>query len=288
MNARASYRHCCRLARRSASSFYWSFWLLPRDKRLAMCALYAFSRRADDLADSPDPLEVRRRNLEAWRRSLDRALEGQFDDPLLPALADAVARFEIPPRHLRAILEGVEMDLAPHRYEDFDELRGYCHRVASAVGLACLHIWGFEGDPETEAALDCGVAFQLTNILRDLKEDADHGRVYLPREDLRRFDYAEEELLAGVCDKRFHDLMQFEIRRTETLYRHTAPLYASLSPEGRRALGMMSSTYWRLLQEIRRREGDVLRRRIRIPLGGKLAIAAAHLLRAPPAPAFLR
>jgi phytoene synthase len=289
MNAAASYRECSRLARRSASSFYWSFWLLPREKRLAMCALYAFSRRADDLADSELPTDERRARLANWRRQFEDALEGTFHDPLLPAVADTLERFEIPPRHLRAILDGVEMDLEPRRFETFGELRAYCLRVASAVGMACLHIWGFEGKVESDAALDCGVAFQMTNILRDLREDARRGRVYLPLEDLRRFGYGEQELLAGDVNGNFHRLLAYEIERAEALYQNTAPLYASLSTDGRRVLGMMSTTYWRLLQEVKRRGDEVLRRRVRLPLPAKLGIAARYVLSPAVAPpAFLR
>ncbi|MEQ8787795.1 MAG: phytoene/squalene synthase family protein [Pirellulaceae bacterium] len=289
MNVAASYRECARLARRSASSFYWSFWLLPRHKRLAMCALYAFSRRADDLADSDKSLEERSGDLANWRRSFERAQQGEFDDPLLPAIVDTLERFEIPPRRLSAILDGVEMDLEPRRFETFGELREYCLLVASAVGMACLHIWGFEGDVESEAALDCGVAFQLTNILRDLREDARRGRVYLPQEDMRRFGYREEDLLSGQCNEAFQQLMSFEIERTETLYQNTAPLYTSLPADGRRVLGMMSSTYWRLLQEIKQRRSDVLQERVSLSLTAKLGIAASHIVQPNPGtPAFLR
>jgi phytoene synthase len=288
MDVEASYRLCSQVARRSASSFYWSFWLLPREKRRAMCALYAFSRRADDLSDNEAPEESRRRGLAQWRESLERALAGEFDDPLLPALADSVRRFEIPAQSLRDILDGVEMDLTPRRYETFDELRQYCLRVASAVGVACIHIWGFDGDAVYEPAADCGVAFQLTNILRDLKEDAERGRLYLPLEDLRRHHYTERELLAGVCDERFQRLIADEVERAEELYRRSAPLYEMLSSDGRRVLGMMSSTYWRLLQEVKRHQRDLLARRLKLRLGDKLGIAAAHLFRrSPRLPEFL-
>ena len=199
----ASYVHCQQIARRSASSFYYSFLLLPKPKRQAMCALYAFLRQTDDLSDSADSATDRRAALETWRESLERATRGAFDDPLLPALADTMAGYSIPVDHLHAVIDGVEMDLEPLEYETFDELEAYCHRVASAVGLACLCIWGTTSERALEPARQCGVAFQLTNILRDLKEDAARGRVYLPREDLARFDYSSDDLRAGICDQRF-------------------------------------------------------------------------------------
>ncbi len=218
----ASYTYCRRLARRSASSFYYSFWLLPRPQRSAMHALYAYLRQTDDWGDSSEPLELRRAALVRWRRSLERSLGGQFDDPLWPALVDAVRRFEVPPELLFAVIDGVEMDLDRTRYQSFEELAEYCHRVASVVGLACIHIWGFRDDAALEPARRCGLAFQLTNILRDLKEDADRDRVYLPQEDLDRFGYTVADLKRGVRDERFRSLMQFEILRTEELYRQAA------------------------------------------------------------------
>ena len=185
----ASYALCRRMARQSGSSFYPCFFLLGREKRRAMDALYAFMRHTDDLGDNPQPVAARASAVRGWRASLAGALNGSWETPqhpLLPALADTVHRFHIPPEHLFAVIDGVEMDLAGRQYETFEDLAGYCRCVASAVGLACLHVWGYGGDEAREPADKCGLAFQLTNILRDLKEDAGQGRVYLPLEDLRR------------------------------------------------------------------------------------------------------
>ncbi len=200
-----------------------------------MCALYAFLRRTDDLGDSTESVERRRSALETWRRALRRALGGQYDDPLLPALADTVRRYGVPSVHLEDVIDGVEMDLEPCRYETFADLEVYCHRVASAVGLACLPIWGCSSDEAEQPARRCGLAFQLTNILRDLKEDAACGRVYLPAEDLERFDYTLDELRAGVRNERFRQLMRFEIGRAEQLYESGAELEPHLSADGQRA-----------------------------------------------------
>ncbi len=196
----ASYVHCQRIARRSGSSFYYSFLLLPKEKRLAMCALYAFLRRTDDLADSALPLEERTRALTSWRQSLNLALAGHCDDPLLPALADVVSEHAIPLEYLTAAIDGAEMDLRPVRFDSFADLEKYCELVASMVGLACLKIWGCQAAAAEGPARCCGVAFQLTNILRDLGEDARRDRVYLPLEDLARFDYTVDDLRAGVRD----------------------------------------------------------------------------------------
>jgi phytoene synthase len=271
-----SYAHCRRLARKADSSFYWSFWLLPRPKYYAMCALYAFLRRTDDLADGPHPAGDRRAALARWRESLARALNGKFDDPLFPALADTAARFGVPTECLWDAIDGVEMDLGPCRYETFGDLAPYCHRVASAAGLACLHIWGYSGgEGALVPARHCGLAFQLTNILRDVAEDAGRDRVYLPLEDLRRFRYGVDELKRSVRDERFAALMRFQIERTEQYYRAGQALVPFLSPDGRRVFRPMLTTYRSLLEEIKRRDGDVFTRPVRLGWWTRLRIALA-------------
>ena len=197
---------------------------------------------------------------------------------LLPALADVVRCFHIPHEHLLAVIDGVEMDLTPRRYETFDELERYCERVASAVGLACIHIWGFRGPEAFEPARQAGVALQLTNILRDLREDTAAGRVYLPLADLRRCGYSEQELLAGTANDAFLDLMRFEIERAKQFYRAAAGLWDWLAPDGRRIFGLMTATYRQLLAQIERRPADVLRRRVRLSPLTKLGLFARWLL----------
>ena len=191
----------------------------------------------------------------------------------MPALADVVRRFHIPAEHLRAVIDGVEMDLDRRRYETFDQLEQYCQRVASAVGLACIHVWGFRGPEAFAPARQAGIALQLTNILRDLKEDAEADRVYLPLADLRACGYSVDDLRAGVVDQRFHRLMAGEIARAEQFYAAGGELMEWLDPPGRRIFGLMMATYQSLLREIARRPAEVFRRRIR--LGGlkKLRLA---------------
>src|ERR1700722_11475165 len=175
----ASFAYCARLARRAATNFYHAFRLLPVDQRRGMCALYAFMRVADDLADADEPTEARRAALEAWRRQLGDALDGIYQHPLHPALHETVTRYDIPRDYLDAVLDGVCMDLDTDHYETFADLHCYCYRVASAVGLACVRVWGATGQNVETYAEAAGMAFQLTNILRDLAEDAARGRVYL-------------------------------------------------------------------------------------------------------------
>jgi 15-cis-phytoene synthase len=294
------YDYCRRVNRRAGSSFHRGFLLLPPEKRRAMEALYAFMRRTDDLADdaaigSPEP---RRAALAAWRTALEAALaektEGRkaeisvppspFRLPpslILPALADAVRRFHIPHEHLYAAIDGVEMDLEPRRYETFDDLQQYCERVASAVGLACIYIWGFRGSEAFEPARKAGIALQLTNILRDLKADAAAGRVYLPQADLRAHDYSEAALRAGVADQRFHDLVAEEIARAEQFYAEGAELMDWLDTSGQRIFGLMMTTYRALLQQIAARPADVFCRHIRPSRLKKLRLAARWTLLPP-------
>ena len=298
---RASYASCRRMARRAGSNFYPCFVLLKRPKRRAMDALYAFMRHTDDLVDNPQPLPSRRDALARWRTLLETALAGDRDLPdppepqhdrlqrpydrsgeaLLPAVVDTVRRFQIPAEHLHAVLDGVEMDLAVRCYETFDDLVSYCERVASAVGLACIHVWGFRGEEALEPARKCGIAFQMTNILRDLNEDARRGRVYLPLEDLRECNYSPEDLGRGVADERFARLMGLEIDRVERLYHEGAELFEWLEPDGRRIFGMMMTVYHRLFEKIKRRPGDVFLGRVRLGRLKKLRIAARWLLLPP-------
>jgi phytoene synthase len=213
----------------------------------------------------------------ALRASLVNALQGRYHDPLFAALADTVTRFGIPPEYLHATIDGVEMDLAGCGYETFADLAQYCHRVASVVGQTCIHIWGFTTDRAIELAAQCGLAFQLTNILRDLHEDAAQGRIYLPATDLQRFDYTAEELQRGILDDRFRALLQFEVERTEGFYRTAAALQRYLHSDGRRIFCAMFRTYHRLLQKVRRLEGGTAAHRVRLAPWEKLCTAAEAL-----------
>lgn len=278
-----SYAHCQQITRRSGSSFYYSFLLLSRPQRQAMCALYAYLRHTDDLADGAAPVAARQAALVAWRHSLFAALEGRFDDPMLLALADVVRTYGIPLEYLTAAIDGAEQDLSRDRYETFAELEQYCELVASMVGLACLRIWGCTDRGAEPLARRCGVAFQLTNILRDLAEDAARGRVYLPREDLDRFNYSPDDLHAGVRDERFRRLMQFQIERNERLYAEGARLERWLAPRERGVFGSMTAVYQALLAEIKRRDGDVLSTRVRLSSWRKMRIATRFLLLRTPA-----
>lgn len=283
--AAESYQHCRALARRTARNFYYSFLALPRDRRRAMCALYAFMRVTDDLGDSDAPAESRAADLAAWRDELLRACAGgRVEHPVLPALADVVSRYAVPVRYLLDVIAGVEMDVHPVPCETFADLGRYCYHVAGAVGLACIHLWGFHDDRALGAAVDCGTAFQLTNILRDLGEDAARGRWYLPREDLERFDVAPHELTTGADtglsrDDRFTELMRFEVARAREFYARARALFDYLDPAGQPILETMLRIYGGLLDEIERRRYDVFSRRVELSRTRKTLIAAGVLLR---------
>jgi phytoene synthase len=247
-----------------------------------MCALYAFLRRVDDIGDEASACanagtDDRHLRLSALRASLVDALQGRFHDPQFAALADTVTRFGIPSEYLHAAIDGVEMDLAGQGYETFADLAEYCHRVASVVGQACIHIWGFSDERAIALAAECGLAFQLTNILRDLHEDAAQGRVYLPAADLRRFNYSAEELRRGMVDDRFRALLQFEVERAEGFYRTAAGLQRYLHSDGRRIYCAMFRTYHRLLEKVRRLEGGTAGRRVRLAPWEKLRTTAEAL-----------
>ncbi|QDV36004.1 phytoene/squalene synthase family protein [Tautonia plasticadhaerens] len=276
-----SYRFCNALSRREAKNFYYSFLLLPPGLRRSMCALYAFLRHTDDLADEPGTIGAKRASLVGWRSGLDRALDGapSLDWPGLPALADAVRRHAIPPRFLHAVIDGVEMDLEPRPFATFQDLHGYCYRVASAVGLCCIHIWGYdsEGGEAERLAESCGVALQLTNILRDVREDAQLGRVYLPMEDLDRFGVSPEELTATSPSDRLRELLAFQGERAYGFYGESGPLIRLVAPVGRPVLAAIVGIYRALLDEIARRDYDVLASRVALPAWRKAAITAGAL-----------
>jgi 15-cis-phytoene synthase len=267
---RRSFTWCERLARTKAANFYHAFRLLPRRQYRDMCALYSFLRVADDLSDEPGELDEKRRQLDDWRRQLDLALAGSYRHPLYPAFADTVHTHAIPPEYLHAAIDGVAMDLDVCQYDTFADLYLYCYRVASVVGLSCIHIWGFSSGQAKQYAESAGIAFQLTNILRDLAEDAARGRVYLPQEDLERFGYSREALARGEQGERFEALMTFQANRARAYYEAAGPLVPLLRPAGRSVFLVMLRTYRGLLERIVSTRFDVFRRRVRVSRWFKL------------------
>ena len=259
---RDSYAECNRIARASHSSFYYAFFGLRREKRNALCALYAFMRLIDDVSDEPGDLESKRQGLARWRGMLDDAVDGRTaGHAVLPALADTIARFEIPTRYFHDLILGAEMDLTVATYATFDRLSEYCYRVAGTVGLTCIHVFGFSDPKAPDLAERLGLAFQLTNIIRDVGSDYAIGRVYLPQEDLDRFGISAAEL-GGPVTPKLQLLLKFEADRAWQMYAEGAPLVKKINADSRATLWALVRTYSTLLARIEERDFDVFRSRI--------------------------
>jgi phytoene synthase len=271
-----SYAYCERIARREAGNFYHAFQVLPRPQRRAMCALYAFMRVTDDLADGRGSADEKRSALKQWRNDLHAAFAGVDRHPCHAALRHTLTRFAVPIEYLDDVIDGCELDLASVRMPDFAALYRYCYRVASAVGLACIHVWGFRDAAAKVHAEHAGIAFQLTNILRDLPEDAARGRLYLPADDLERFG-CRPNSLTDPTDPAFHRLMRFEADRARTYYDSGEQLIAFLDAPGRAVFQVMLRTYRGLLDEIARRGFDVFRERVRLSPWRKAALVLRAL-----------
>ena len=261
----ASYSFCRRIARTRARNFYYSFLLLSREQRDAMCAIYAFMRYCDDISEEEgaSPEAIAR-----WRCGLDEALAGSFgENPLWPAFYDTVQRYKIPREYFHEMINGVSSDLQPRQIQTFDELYRYCYQVASVVGLTIIHIFGFHSPEALPLAEKCGIAFQLTNILRDVREDRENRRVYIPADDIRRFGAD-----LSTRDGRLIDLLGFEAERARHYYAESRPLIGLVDKRSRASLWALIEIYRRLLDRIERSKFDVLSRRIRVPSWEKIAI----------------
>ena len=270
LSVAASYAECNRIARESHSSFYLAFFGLRKEKRNALCALYAFMRLVDDVSDDQGDIESKRVGLARWRGLLDEAAAGRTEaHKILPALADTTKRFEIPSRYFHDLILGAEMDLTVSSYATFDRLSEYCYRVAGTVGLTCLHVFGFRDPKAPDLAERLGLAFQITNIIRDVQSDHEMGRVYLPLEDVARFGVKEPDLRGPITPK-LRDLLAFETDRAWQLYREGASLVAKVDPDSRATLWALIRTYSSLLARIEAREFDVFSSRVSLSSAEKL------------------
>lgn len=272
-----SYRHCDQIARTQARNFYYGFRLLPRQRRDALSAIYAFFRACDDYSDEAGTPEEKRKALESWRASLDLVISDPSRaatlGPTWPAFSDAVRRYAIPPRYFHELLDGTMTDLEKTTYQTFDELYRYCYCVASTVGLVCVHVFGFDGSDEAlQMAEWCGIAFQLTNILRDVDEDARLGRIYLPLNDVARFGLTEAHLTQPPDDERFRRLMAFEAERARDYYARSAPLVAHIDPASRAGFAALVAIYRTLLEKIASEQFRVHGRRIRLSAATKVML----------------
>jgi phytoene synthase len=253
-----SYRFCRSVARSQARNFYYSFLLLSKPQRDAVCAIYAFMRHCDDLSDGPGDASIEK--MESWRAEFEAALDGRYGaHPCWPAFHDAVRRYRIPRQYFHEMIDGVTSDLEPRDIQTFEELYRYCYQVASVVGMTVVHIFGFESPRALELAEKCGVAFQITNIIRDVKEDTERRRFYLPRQDRERY-------------PELRDLLRFEAARAREYYSQSEPLLNLVHPRSRRSLWALMEIYKRLLKRIEESGFDVMSRRIRLSTAEKMGI----------------
>jgi phytoene synthase len=295
-----AYSVCRSITRSAAKNFYYAFLVLPQSKRQALCAVYAFMRRCDDIADDATlPAHDRQERLQAWLDAFRRAQSGQpTDDPVLLALTDAQQRYKIPGELLEQLAYGTAMDLtggsndnqqpragtaAPHQltvhYQTFEELRVYCYQVASVVGLVCIRVFGYHDPAAEPLAENCGLAFQLTNIIRDVKEDAAMGRVYLPGEDLASFEIAPAELHANAEPERLRWLLAAEADRAREYYQSGDELIPLVDEDSQPALWVLVTIYRRLLEKIAGRRYDVFSEKVTLTMREKLVILGKGFLK---------
>lgn len=273
-----SYRLCESIAR--GSNFYNGFRLLPPQKHRALSAIYAFMRQCDDIADTDASLTEKKEKFGLWRTAFERAMQGDFSShPTLPALRDAIEKYQIPPELFQKLIDGTEMDLVASRYATFEDLYQYCYHVASVVGLICIRLFGYQEDGARKRAEECGIAFQLTNILRDIKEDFQKDRIYLPQEDLRRFEYTEEDLANEIEDERFFALMKFEAERAKTYYEKARTLVTLIDRDSRPAFWAMFLSYRLILRHIEQRKFPVFRERVKLNQPDKVGILLKSLVK---------
>jgi len=246
------------IAKGSNSSFYYAFNLLSAEKRNAMNTVYAFCRRTDDIVDEGnDSHELKYEKLRKWRIELEKAFNGISEYPLLNKLSATINNFNIPIQPFYELLKGMEMDLQRNRYLTFDDLQLYCYRVASTVGLMCIEIFGYKHESTRDFAINLGIALQLTNILRDIKKDAEDGRIYLPKEDLKRFNYSENDLMNLTYNDNFTQMMKYEVNRAKS-YFNKATESLNLDDKGKMyAARAMQHIYFRILEKIIDADYDV-------------------------------
>ena len=273
-----SYAYCRDVSRRRAKNFYYSFVLLKNEQRDAMCAIYAFMRYCDDLSDDAG-IADRAAAIAGWSADLTATLAGKppvksssAAAALWPAFADAVARYKIPHQYFHDMITGVSSDLEPRKIDTFDQLYDYCYHVASVVGLTIIHVFGFDSPAALKLAEKCGIAFQLTNILRDVREDAENDRIYWPAEDLARFGVTPAELRSKTLTPALRNMLAFQAQRARAYYQESAPLVGMVHAGSRASLRAMIGIYSRLLDKIIAADYDVLSQRVRVPTWEKMWI----------------
>ena len=269
-----AYQECRSITRHEAKNFYYAFLTLPSSQRKAIYVAYAFCRHCDDSVDRVASMEDKLCALGALQSEVSKTYSGHASGPVFMALADVAERYDIPQEYLLEVIAGVESDLVKNRYEDFEQLRNYCYQVASVVGLICLQIFGFKQEQAKQHAVDLGLAMQLTNIARDVREDLEFGRIYLPRDEMERFGYSEEELQAGIVNESFTELMRFQTQRAKTYFQSGFQLLPYLSVRSRACPAVLGQLYNKVLERIEDAGYDVLHRRITLSTREKVRVTA--------------
>lgn len=262
------------ISKKSKSSFYYAFNLLPEEKREAMNTVYAFCRKTDDIVDENlDSADVKYEKLRKWRIELEKSFSGHSEYVLLNKLGTTISKFNIPLDPFFELIKGMEMDLQKDRYKSFDDLQLYCYRVASTVGLICIEIFGYKHSSTKQFAIDLGIALQLTNILRDISKDAKNGRIYLPQEDLIKFNYPESDLFSFNYNNNFRELMIYESSRAKS-YFNLATSHLNLEDKKTMfAARAMQHIYYKILEKIIDKDYDVYNNEIKVNKIEKVGIA---------------
>jgi phytoene synthase len=262
------------ISKKSKSSFYYAFNLLPEDKRDAMNTVYAFCRKTDDIVDeNSDSTDLKYEKLRKWRIEFEKSFSGNSEFALLNKLGKTISNFNIPLDPFFELIKGMEMDLQKDRYKSFEDLQLYCYRVASTVGLMCIEIFGYKHPSTKQFAVDLGIALQMTNILRDIGKDAKNGRIYLPQEDLLKFNYSEQEILSLIYNNNFRDLMVYESSRAKQYFNSAT---ANLDLDDKKtmfAARAMQHIYYKMLENIIAADYDVFNNDIKVSKFEKVGIA---------------
>ncbi len=270
----AAYDACAQITRDASTNFYYAFLTLPEDKRRAIYATYAFCRLCDDIVDEPDRSGDPATELAEVRKNLGDAYGGTESGAIWTALADSQKRFGIGESHYAAVIEGCQMDLTRSRYETFDDLADYCKKVASAVGLVCIEVCGYDDQNAVQHAIDLGIAMQLTNVIRDVAEDAANGRIYLPLEEIRHYGYSEQELIAGTVNESFRELIKFQVGRAREYFERGNRLFPLLDRRSRACPQAMAEVYMNILDKVEDANFDVISSRVRLSKRTKFTLAA--------------
>ena len=274
LDLESAYEACRIITRREAKNFYYAFLTLPAAKRRAIYAAYAFCRHCDDSVDEETSTDAKLKALSDIQANLDSTYSGNASSPVYVALADVARNYDIPQDYFQEIILGVESDLVKDRFQNFDELKEYCYRVASVVGLICLQIFGYEDDDAKGYAVDLGLAMQLTNIIRDVREDFDMGRVYLPQDEMVRFGYSEDDLRNGVRNEAFLEFMRFQSQRAREYFDRGFKLLPYLSRRSRACPAVLGALYSKVLDRIEASDYDILETRVSLSKAEKIGITA--------------